>query len=110
MNTKYLLATATLSLISLTTVQAGNYFVQQTEQDYQPDMLEMYYETERAAARYHDEPPTPHWTDMLKKEQEPDQPGSFGLSYGGEYGSTGSIRPAAEQRFGTVAVYYRAVF
>lgn len=110
MNMQQLLTLAGLSLLGIH-ANAGDYDSSQTAEKYNaPDMLEMYIESEQSAARYHREPPEPHWTDTLREEHAAASGQKVGISYGNQYGTAGALRPAADETFGTVAVYFRTTF
>lgn len=110
MNIKQCLTVTALSLVAVY-AYAGDYNNDQAvERTYTPDMLKIYLDSERSAIRYHNEPPEPHWTDTLKEENAAGQAQQVGIEYGNNYGTTGALRPAAEETFGTVAVYFRTTF
>ena len=110
MNITQRLTAAALSLFSIC-AYAGDYDNSQAvERTYSPDLLKMYIDSERSVIRYHNEPPEPHWTDTLKEENPAARGQQVGIEYGNNYGSAGALRPAAEETFGTVAVYFRTTF
>ena len=101
MNTRKLLSIAALTLVG-STLFAG--------EDHSPTMLERYLDTERSAARYHNEPPAPHWTDTLKQESTSPSVQTVGFEYGQDYGTAGAIKQTSEKGLGSVSVFYRTKF
>jgi len=77
---------------------------------YHPDMLQMYLESERSATRYNNEPPEPHWTDVLDHENTPAQIQGLGWKFGSGFNNAGAVKPASSEGFIPISIYYRASF